>query len=397
VDPAPGPALFVLSARDDDRLRAYAERMLRWLDSADTVDLTAVSYTLQTGREEMAQRLAVVADDAAGLRDKLSRWLAGAGAVPGVWTGSGDRRGGVDLLLDGPEGGEYLRLVLAAGNLDKLARLWVGGASIDWSALWAGRAPRRIPLPSYPFAAQRFWIRPGPAFDELQVDGYGLAAAPAPAGPAGDPGEEPAQVEAVRTPTAPAPPAPSRAAETAGQDIETTLTQRVRALLAAHLGITPDGLRLDRSLSEYGVDSLGLRRLGRSLEAEFGIQIPGRFFATDDSVRRLTSRLLDGYGAQLAAVAADRVRPGPENLPLPGGGVDVPADASGVEVPPHASGVDMPPHPSGGEVPVPASGGEVPGPASGGDDVLAILVRGLRSGQVSVEQALTALNGRTAR
>ncbi len=411
VDPAPGPGLFVLSARDGDRLRAYAERLVRWLDGADAVDLAAVSYTLQTGREEMAQRLAVVADDAAGLRDKLFRWLAGADAVPGVWTGSGDRRGGVDLLLDGPEGGEYLRLVLAAGNLDKLARLWVGGASIDWSALWAGRAPRRIPLPSYPFAAQRFWIRPGPAFDELQVDGYGLAAAPAtdgpaPDGPAGARSDDPAQVEAVRTPAAPVSPAPSRTAEAAGQDIETTLTQRVRALLAAHLGVTPDGLRLDRALSEYGVDSLGLRRLGRSLEAEFGIQIPGRFFATDDSVRRLTSRLLDGYRAQIAAAAADRGRPQPENLPPPGGGGDVPAHASGGEVPahagggevlPHASGGEVSPDASGGEVSVPASGDGVSVPASGGDDVLEILVRGLRSGQVSVEQALAALNGRTAR
>ena len=44
-------------------------------------------------------------------------------------------------------------VVLAA-----LGRLWLAGAAVDWEALAAPREPGRVPLPSYPFQRQRYWI-----------------------------------------------------------------------------------------------------------------------------------------------------------------------------------------------------------------------------------------------
>lgn len=41
--------------------------------------------------------------------------------------------------------------------LAELARLWQAGVVVDWSALHPG-APRRVPLPTYPFQRQRYWI-----------------------------------------------------------------------------------------------------------------------------------------------------------------------------------------------------------------------------------------------
>ncbi|MEV7020378.1 SDR family NAD(P)-dependent oxidoreductase [Streptomyces sp. NPDC093991] len=38
------------------------------------------------------------------------------------------------------------------------AELWVSGVDVDWSALWAGTAPRRVELPTYPFRRQRYWL-----------------------------------------------------------------------------------------------------------------------------------------------------------------------------------------------------------------------------------------------
>ncbi|MGH3415548.1 MAG: type I polyketide synthase, partial [Actinocrinis sp.] len=53
---------------------------------------------------------------------------------------------------------------------DCLARLWLLGAEIDWAAyhgrregsphVYAGAAPGRIPLPTYPFQRQKYWIEP---------------------------------------------------------------------------------------------------------------------------------------------------------------------------------------------------------------------------------------------
>jgi acyl transferase domain-containing protein/thioesterase domain-containing protein/acyl carrier protein len=49
----------------------------------------------------------------------------------------------------------------AAFLLNTTGQLWIAGLSIDWNALHAGEAPHRVPLPTYPFERQRYWIEPG--------------------------------------------------------------------------------------------------------------------------------------------------------------------------------------------------------------------------------------------
>jgi len=44
--------------------------------------------------------------------------------------------------------------------LDTVGRLWLAGVDIDWSAFYAGERRHRIPLPTYPFERERFWIEP---------------------------------------------------------------------------------------------------------------------------------------------------------------------------------------------------------------------------------------------
>jgi acyl transferase domain-containing protein len=49
----------------------------------------------------------------------------------------------------------------AAFLLNTAGQLWIAGLSIDWNALHAGDEPYRVPLPTYPFERQRYWIEPG--------------------------------------------------------------------------------------------------------------------------------------------------------------------------------------------------------------------------------------------
>ena len=42
-----------------------------------------------------------------------------------------------------------------------LGRLWLGGADIDWGNFYADERRRRVPLPTYPFERQSYWIKPG--------------------------------------------------------------------------------------------------------------------------------------------------------------------------------------------------------------------------------------------
>ena len=42
--------------------------------------------------------------------------------------------------------------------LQTLGRLWLGGVEIDWSGFYSHERRHRIPLPTYPFERQRYWI-----------------------------------------------------------------------------------------------------------------------------------------------------------------------------------------------------------------------------------------------
>jgi non-ribosomal peptide synthase protein (TIGR01720 family) len=47
-----------------------------------------------------------------------------------------------------------------AGVLDALGRVWAAGSAVDWMAVHAGERRRRVPIPTYPFERQRYWIEP---------------------------------------------------------------------------------------------------------------------------------------------------------------------------------------------------------------------------------------------
>ncbi|MDQ1014241.1 SDR family NAD(P)-dependent oxidoreductase [Streptomyces afghaniensis] len=55
-----------------------------------------------------------------------------------------------------------------------LAELFVRGARVDWAALFEGSGAHRVPLPTYPFQRQRYWLEPARAAADAR--GLGLAA-----------------------------------------------------------------------------------------------------------------------------------------------------------------------------------------------------------------------------
>ncbi|WP_327419552.1 SDR family NAD(P)-dependent oxidoreductase [Streptomyces sp. NBC_01233] len=373
--PTAGERLFVLSAKTPERLRDYAVRLARWVADHEDVDPAALAHTLSTGREAFPERLAVVADSPRALVAALEAWQAG-GPVPGVFAGDG-KDATTALLLDGPEGGRYLRAVVDAGRLDKVARLWVGGAPIDWAELWPGTAPRRVPAPTYPFARESYWLTPGARFDALQAAEAGLIAdtaaeadadtaeadadTAAEAGPLTRAGSETATgvVAPARTPAVVATPAPERPAEAgapAGDDAEGAVRTHVRGLLAAHLGMRPERLPLDRALSDAGVDSLGLRRLSRRLGADYQVEVPTRMFGVAQTVRAVARAVFEAYGPL----------PAPQEQPQPQ---------------PQTQKQDQEPDPA-------------PAPAA---DQVAALLAGLRDGTVRVDDALAVLEGGAGR
>lgn len=46
------------------------------------------------------------------------------------------------------------------GLLNAIGRLWCDGVGVRWEEFYAGEERRRVPLPTYPFEGQRFWLNP---------------------------------------------------------------------------------------------------------------------------------------------------------------------------------------------------------------------------------------------
>ncbi|WP_327070796.1 SDR family NAD(P)-dependent oxidoreductase [Kitasatospora sp. NBC_01302] len=165
-----GRQLVVLSARTPERLRTAAQRLHDFLAApgggADEVGLADLAYTAQLGREALPERLAVVA----GSREELTRALAehlttgpGATAAGAVVLGNAEEDAGpLGSVLTGARGEAFLAGLVADGDLEHLAELWVRGARVPWAGLHQG--PRRlVPLPATAFEAGAYWLGRRPA------------------------------------------------------------------------------------------------------------------------------------------------------------------------------------------------------------------------------------------
>ncbi len=154
----PTPALIVLSARDQDRLKESAARLAGFLEENPSCDLHALAHTLQVGREPMKERLAMVASGPSELLAKLRSWGAGASPIEGCWRGGAqphDRA--IQILAEDGASRELIMRWFSEGKSDKIAELWSLGATVDWNSLHPGAKPERLRLPVYPFAREHYW------------------------------------------------------------------------------------------------------------------------------------------------------------------------------------------------------------------------------------------------
>jgi amino acid adenylation domain-containing protein len=62
--------------------------------------------------------------------------------------------------LEPPETNGTGKAAGAAQLINSFGQLWLSGAEIDVDGFYAGKRRRRLPLPTYPFERQRFWIEP---------------------------------------------------------------------------------------------------------------------------------------------------------------------------------------------------------------------------------------------
>ncbi|EDN72557.1 Putative polyketide synthase [Beggiatoa sp. SS] len=128
-------------------------------NSEANFSLAELAYTLQTGRQAMEERLAMVVDSLDEVRDKLTQYLQGQTEIDDFYRGNvKSLLAQSELLIEGEEGRDFVKSIIKNRKLTKLAQLWVSGVDIDWQLLYPNQKPQRISLPTYPFARERYWM-----------------------------------------------------------------------------------------------------------------------------------------------------------------------------------------------------------------------------------------------
>ncbi|BBB02259.1 putative modular polyketide synthase [Actinacidiphila reveromycinica] len=229
--------------------------------------------------------------------------------------------------------------------LVSLAAAYVSGAEVDWTRAVSGR---RVPLPTYPFQRERFWLpetdaphRPRPQAPATSPAGPGgpatTEAAPAAGTALAEPsaGATPVDHAAPAASAGPAAPAPAPADGFAALP-PTEQLRRAAELVrtgAAHVLGHRTGAAVDeqRSFKDLGFDSMGLVELRDRLDALTGLRLPASVFFSHATPAALAGHLRDLLaGAAPGGPRARTAVPAPAAVPTdadaPDGGRTDPAD-----------------------------------------------------------------------
>ena len=152
--------VLVLSAKTADQLAEQAANLLAFIESQALTDsdLANLCYTLQVGREALEERAACTVDSMVSLKPKLQA-LASGTDVQMHWQRSAVKPSELAMFSANEELREAVDKWIARGKFNSLLELWVKGMAFDWQRLYGeGAKPKRISLPGYPFARERYWI-----------------------------------------------------------------------------------------------------------------------------------------------------------------------------------------------------------------------------------------------
>src|SRR5436305_96655 len=160
---SPG-AIIVLSARSEERLHEQVRQLLAWVQTETCAEgqaevwpnLQDLAYTLQVGRDAMGERLALQVSSLAELEEKLGKYLQEPQKQGDWYRGQvKQHKEVVTLVSQDEELQEAIGKWFQGGKYEKLLKWWVKGLKIDWTHLYGEHLPRRISLPTYPFARER--------------------------------------------------------------------------------------------------------------------------------------------------------------------------------------------------------------------------------------------------
>lgn len=164
---ASAAAYLVDRNNDESKIRSFKDASNETEGKIDTeidlcsneINLQELAYTLQVGREAMEERVVFLVKDIPELMEKLEAFKDGNNTINNCLHGSTKQgREALELLSNDAYSKEIIHKWIDTNNLEKIAELWVRGYEMDWELLYKNKPVRRISLPTYPFARERYWI-----------------------------------------------------------------------------------------------------------------------------------------------------------------------------------------------------------------------------------------------
>lgn len=152
--------VILLSAKTEERLKVLVQRLLNTIRTENLYEsLEEIAYTLQTGREHMEVRMAVLADSVARLESKLAGYLEGREDTDDLYLGQiKQNKDALSVLTADEDMKKLIKTWIENEKYAKLAELWAKGLNFDWSSIYRNTAVRCISLPAYPFERERCWL-----------------------------------------------------------------------------------------------------------------------------------------------------------------------------------------------------------------------------------------------
>jgi polyketide synthase PksL len=238
--------LFTLSAKTTDALNERIQDLASWLaKQALPPLLSALSFTLNQGRNHFEKRWATVANSITELQAALHK------TKPHKQHETIDKTT-VDIFFK-----QFISEENLAGlrlKLQTLADFYTSGHDIDWRKVHRGK-PQRLSLPTYPFAKNRHWITTNLSTDAAITS-------------------SPMITHKDILPK---------------QDIEKLLIAEVAALLK----INATNIKAHVTLTDLGFDSISFKELADKIGHTYQLELTPTIFYTYTTIQALSEYLQD--------------------------------------------------------------------------------------------------------
>ncbi len=153
--------LWIISAKSEKQVREYADRILNFIENQKDISPQEIAYTLQTGRETMTHRLAFYAETIHEAMTQLTSFLNHRPLTYGYGIENAKKSRVNSLKKNELEN-------LWKNKDEKLLELWCSGEQIKWNEYYSKeQLPKKISLPTYPFAKKRCWYTEKKVFNSM--------------------------------------------------------------------------------------------------------------------------------------------------------------------------------------------------------------------------------------